>query len=218
MRLGTYGRAVRLLSVTLMFSAWVPLPSKLSLFLREFISKYQTRVQSRALGGVPLPATLLLLMLLSWSLEIFWFCVVSDTTNVFLCMSTFSKRPYHSAFSQGFVISGHEVPAAAWFWRFLDWPRKEFWRANGCQIGPKFDLVSCLSHLLNVGGVLWLYSPQLGKQGFPWQVCQIASKRPVCTCLILQPLPPELTFKETLNGPSWALAILWQLLGGLKPC
>lgn len=186
--------------------------------LREFVSVCQTRAHSQALGGIPLPATLPLLMLLSWSLKVFWFCVVSDATNLFLCMSTFSNRPCHSAFSQGFVIPGHEVPAATWFWRFLGWPHKEFWSANGCQIGPKFGLVPCLSQLLNVDCVLLTVLPSAGKTGFPWQVCQITSKRPVCTCLMPQPLPPDLIFKETLMGPCCALAVLGQLLGRLKPC
>ena len=39
--------------------------------LREFISVCQTRAYSQALGGIPLPATLPLLMLLSWPLKVF---------------------------------------------------------------------------------------------------------------------------------------------------
>ena len=166
MRLGTYGRAVHLLSVTLLFSAWEPLPSKVSLFLREFISEYQTKAHSGALGGGPPSCNTSVTHATSWPLEIFWFCVVSDSTNVFLCMSTFSNRPCHSDFSWGFVISGHEVPAATWFWRFRDWPHKEFWSANGCQMGPKFGLVSCLSQLLNVDGVLLAVLPSAGKTRF----------------------------------------------------
>ena len=136
MRLGTYGRAVRLVSATLLFSAWAPLPSKVSLFLREFISEYQTRAHSRALGGVPLPATLLLLMLSPGPLRFFDFCVVSDTTNVFLCMSTFSNRPCHSAFSRGFMLSGHDVPAATCSEGFLTDPT----RNSGVQLAVRLVL------------------------------------------------------------------------------
>ena len=222
MRLGAHGRAVLLVSITLLFSAWAPLRNTVS--LSACVSPQRTRfcVSDKSPlpgpGRIPLPATLPLLMRLSWSLKVFWFCVVSDATNLFLCMSTFSNRPCHSAFSQGFVISGHEVPAATWFWRFLGWSHKEFWSANGCQIGPKFGLVPCLSQLLNVDCVLLTVLPSAGKTGFSWQVCQITSKRPVCTCLMPQPLPPDLIFKETLMGPCCALAVLGQLLGGLKPC
>ena len=56
------GRAVLLGSLTWLFSAWAPFPSRVLLcqtlcFRRQFNSECYTRAHSRALEGVPLPAT-----------------------------------------------------------------------------------------------------------------------------------------------------------------
>ena len=53
-------------------------------------------------------------------------------------------------------------------------------------------------------------------RGFLEKSVSITSKKPVCYLLIPQPVPSDIPFKESLTGLCCTLAVLRQLLGGLK--
>lgn len=164
MRPGAHGRAVLLVSITLLFSVWVPLPNKVSLSARVSPQRINFCVSDKS----PLPGPGR--DLLSCNTSITHATFLDPQGFLILCCFWCNKyvpmdeHLLQQALSLCFSPRlHHEVPVATWFWRFLGWPHKEFWSADGCQNGPKFGLVPCFSQLLNVGCVLLTVLPSAGK-------------------------------------------------------